>query len=127
MINIALSISTLFTFVILGCNPDNTNDKSITGYNLSAPDASFILPDVLHEISGLSNIDATSVACIQDEKGIVFIYDIVKKEIKNQFNFSIDGDYEGIARVDKTLYILRSDGALFEISDHEPKVFYLDY
>ncbi len=127
MINIALSISTLFTFVILGCNPDNTNDKSITGYNLSAPDASFILPDVLHEISGLSNIDATSVACIQDEKGIVFIYDIVKKEIKDQFNFSIDGDYEGIARVDKTLYILRSDGTLFEISNPESKDFDLDY
>jgi hypothetical protein len=127
MINIALSISTLFTFVILGCNPDNTNDKSITGYNLTAPDASFILPDVLHEISGLSNIDATSVACIQDEKGIVFIYDIVKKEIKDQFNFSIDGDYEGIARVDKTLYILRSDGTLFEISNPESKDFDLDY
>ncbi len=127
MINIALSISTLFTFVILGCNPDNTNDKSITGYNLTAPDASFILPDVLHEISGLSNIDATSVACIQDEKGIVFIYDIVKKEIKDQFNFSIDGDYEGIARVDKTLYILRSDGTLFEISNPELKDFDLDY
>jgi hypothetical protein len=127
MINIALSISTLFTFIILGCNPDNTNDKSVTGYNLSAPDASFILPDVLHEISGLSNIDATSVACIQDEQGIVFIYDIVKKEIKDQFNFSIDGDYEGIARVDKTLYILRSDGALFEISNPESKNFDLDY
>jgi hypothetical protein len=127
MINIALSISTLFTFVILGCNPDNTNDKSITGYNLTAPDASFILPDVLHEISGLSNIDATSVACIQDEKGIVFIYDIVKKEIKDQFNFSIDGDYEGIARVDKTLYILRSDGTLFEISKPESPDFDLDY
>ena len=127
MINIALSISTLFTFVILGCNPDNTNDKSVTGYNLSAPDASIILPDILNEISGLSSINSTSVACIEDEHGIVFIYDIVKKEIKDQFNFSIDGDYEGIARVDKTLYILRSDGTLFEISNPESKDSDLDY
>ena len=127
VINIALSISTLFTFVILGCSPDITNDKLTTGYNLNLPDASFILPDVLHEISGLTNINETSVACIQDEYGIVYIYDVVKNEIKDQFTFSIEGDYEGVARVDKTLYILRSDGALFEISNPESKDFDLDF
>jgi hypothetical protein len=127
MINIALSVSTLFTFVILGCSPVNTEDKPLTGYNLSTPDAAFILPDILHEISGLTSIDATSVACVQDENGIVFIYDVVKNEMKSQFNFSIDGDYEGITRVDKALYILRSDGALFEISNPESKNPDLDF
>ena len=122
MINIALSISTLITFIILGCNPETANDESMTGYNLNRPDATLILPDVLREISGLTNINTTTVACIQDEHGIVFIYDVLKNEIKGQFDFHIDGDYEGIARVNKTLYILRSDGALLKVSDFESDV-----
>ena len=127
MINIALGISTLFTFAFLGCNTETANDEPAIGYNLNLPDATLTLPDILHEISGIVNINSTTVACIQDEHGIVFIYDILKNEIKGQFNFNTDGDYEGIARVDKTLYILRSDGALFEVSDFESDDFNLDF
>jgi len=127
MINIALSISTLITFIILGCNPETANDEPMTGYNLNRPDATLILPDVLREISGLTNINTSTVACIQDEHGIVFIYDVLKNEIKGQFDFHIDGDYEGIARVNKTLYILRSDGVLLKVSDFESDDFDLDF
>jgi hypothetical protein len=126
IVNIALSISALVTFILLGCN-NNVNNEPATGYNLNKPDATLILPDILHEISGLTIIDSTSVACIQDENGIVFIYDILKNEIKGQFNFNIEGDYEGIASVDRALYILRSDGELFEVSDFESKEFNLDF
>src|SRR5690606_11819055 len=62
-------------------------------------------------------VDSNTVACIQDENGILFLYDIVNHEIKEQFTFGPDGDYEGIARVDQTIYVLRSDGMLFEIRD----------
>lgn len=90
-------------------------------YNLSSPDASFILPDILFEVSGITRMDETSFACVQDENGYIFIYDVVKKTIKGQYQFNIDGDYEGIARVGNTMYVLRSDGALFEISDYSAK------
>ncbi|MFN6378734.1 MAG: hypothetical protein ACK4WD_05630 [Flavobacteriales bacterium] len=90
-----------------------------------APDRSSVLPDILHEISGLTDIDSTTFACIQDENGILFIYDTGKDAITEQYKFNIDGDYEGITRVDRTIYVLKSDGVLFEITDYDSKDFKL--
>jgi uncharacterized protein YjiK len=121
------------SLVFTGCAGEHTNEAASevkekpyeTGYHLEKPDQRFILPDTLHEISGLTNIDANTFACVQDENGIVFIYDVLNNKIKKQFTFNIDGDYEGITRVGKTIYILRSDGVLFEISNYESENFKL--
>lgn len=88
-------------------------------YNLSSPDKIYVLPNALKEVSGITEIDSSSIACVQDEKGILFIYDLVKMQIKNQFTFYDNGDYEGIARAGKTVYILRSDGMLFGITNYQ--------
>lgn len=96
------------------------------GYHFSQPDQTLILPDTLREISGLTFLTQSTVGCVQDENGIVFIYDIVNNVIQKQFSFHLDGDYEGIARVEKTLYVLRSDGTLFEITDYDQADFKLD-
>jgi hypothetical protein len=98
-----------------------SNNEKIIGYNLTSPDVSYSLPHVLQEISGLTYIDSSSFACIQDEKGIIFIYNLQKEKIKKKYTFNFDGDYEGIARVNRTIYILRSDGTLFEIVDYKSK------
>lgn len=100
-----------------GKNADCQNPESID-YDLSKPDQVLHLPNQLMEISGLTALDNETFACVQDEKGIVFIYDPVKNEIKHEFNFHLDGDYEGITETHGTIYILRSDGTLFEISDY---------
>jgi hypothetical protein len=123
---IALSILLVFFLDIISCK--NQVDKSrysadiksvkAIGYNLSEPDKKILLPYILHEISGITVIDSLSVACVQDENGIVFIFDLLKNEIKKQFFFHTDGDYEGIARAENTLYVLRSDGMLFEIINY---------
>jgi hypothetical protein len=101
------------------------SSEKTTGYNLNKPDHTLILPDTLREISGLTEINTSFIACIQDENGILFIFDIINNRIKKQYNFHIDGDYEGITRVGKTIYILRSDGKLFEISDYDSEKFTL--
>lgn len=103
---------------LFSCGATFTNNEKITGYDLTTPDRSFILPDTLREISGLTNIDSTTFACIQDENGVLFIYDARKKELKRQYTFNIDGDYEGITKVGETIYVLRSDGTLFEIVNY---------
>jgi hypothetical protein len=90
-----------------------------TDYNFKSPAESIELPSVLHEISGVTNIDSLNFACIQDENGILFIYDVRDRKITRQFKFFSKGDYEGIARVDDTIYVLRSDGVLFEIADYK--------
>jgi hypothetical protein len=86
----------------------------IAGYNLSKPDNYWPLPDILKEISGIVLIDGSSVACIQDEKGTVFIYNFKNNKITSNIRFNDDGDYEDLALVNKTIYILRSDGNLYE-------------
>lgn len=120
------NISTLILLYLYSCCSDSfINNNKITGYDLTKPNLTLVLPDTLREISGIAELDSSTVACIQDENGILFIYDIVNNRIKKQISFYADGDYEGIARVNKTIYILRSDGTLFEISDYEAKDFKL--
>jgi uncharacterized protein YjiK len=87
-------------------------------YDLDHPDMVITLPDTLREISGLTRIDDRTVGCIQDENGIVFIYDIGKRRIKEQIAFGPDGDYEGLACVENDMYVLRSDGRLFLIKNY---------
>ena len=45
-------------------------------YQLGKPDKSWELPDKLIEISGLSFIDEYTLACIQDEKGNIYIFNL---------------------------------------------------
>lgn len=98
-------------------NSTENNSINFAGYNLSEPDEIIILPSVLHEISGIVLKDTSSVACIQDEHGVIFIYDLIKKEIREYINFHGNGDYEGIARVKDTLFVLRSDGLLYKVTN----------
>ncbi len=114
-----------FSWTFSNCASDwtgsNTNKSS--GYDLNKPIQTFVLPDTLREVSGLTDIDKTTFACIQDENGILFIYDYSKNEIQKQYSFHIDGDYEGITRVGNTMYVLRSDGVIFEILNYESSNF----
>ena len=125
MLKPALNIAVFLLFVLSGCDETYPNHEKITGYNLSRPDAIYILPDTLREVSGLTSLDSVTFACIQDENGILFIYNLAENKITNQYTFHIDGDYEGITRIDSILYVLRSDGTLFEISDYQSSNFRL--
>ena len=109
----------------------NYNAEKITfgidsGYNLTAPNAVIKLPKILREISGLCKIDAYTVAAVQDEDGEIFFYDLRTEEIVRELKFDKDNDYEGIACTGDDLYVLRSDGKLFEVlnfrEEDDPKV-----
>jgi hypothetical protein len=91
-------------------------DKAATrGYDLNQPAVQWSLPDTLREISGITLINETTVACIQDENGILFVYNLDENDIQRQQPFHLNGDYEGIAKAGSTIYVLRSDGMLFAI------------
>lgn len=94
------------------------HSPSGTFYRLDHPDRSYTLPNILVEVSGLTDLDNQTVACVQDEDGIVFIYDLERGEVTRRINFAGPGDYEGITRVGRTLYVLRSDGHLFKLDDY---------
>lgn len=82
------------------------------------------LPDELEEISGFSFISENQVACIQDEDGIIFIYNLQTSEIEKEIDFSDSGDYEGIAVKGTTAYVLESDGDIYKVNNfmQEPEV-----
>lgn len=84
-------------------------------YDLNNPDEEYLLPKNLKEISGLSYYKEDKILCIQDEKANIYVFDLVRKEIENKYNFGIDGDYEDVAIVGQTAYVIRSDGNIFEI------------
>lgn len=83
-------------------------------YNINEPIAVHELSSELLEVSGLTDVSETKIACVQDEKGIIFIYNLLTKEVEHKITFGADADYEGLTRVDDVLYTLSSDGTLFE-------------
>lgn len=82
------------------------------------------LPEVLEEVSGMAFLDSDKLAFVQDEKGMIFIYDLQSEKIENEIHFSGNGDYEGIAVANDILYVLKSNGTLYEVRDYsaEPKI-----
>lgn len=86
-------------------------------YKLSKPDFKEKLPGRLKEVSGVAPLSNHEVACIQDEDGCIYIYDFVAKGITRKIPFGPGGDYEEVASVGDTLFVLRSDGVLFEVRD----------
>lgn len=75
------------------------------------------LPTKLNEISGIVWVDDHTLACVQDENGVIFIYDLKEKSIVEEIPFAGNGDYEGIALHNNDLYIIQSDGLLYEVKD----------
>lgn len=95
-------------------------------YHLSEPDKSWKLPNNLEEISGLSYIDKHRLACIQDEKGNIYIFNLSTGDIETKIDFGDDGDYEGIELINNDAWMLKSNGTLYKSSnfldDQEPDV-----
>lgn len=76
------------------------------------------LPEVLEEVSGIDWIGANKLACIQDEDGVIFIFNLKTSALEQRIKFAGPGDYEDIRVVENTAYILRSDGEIFEVKDY---------
>lgn len=76
------------------------------------------MPEVLKEISALTYIDENRFGCVQDEIGKIFIYNTATKKVEKEIPFAGTGDYEGLAIVNQTAYVLRADGQIFEVKNY---------
>jgi uncharacterized protein YjiK len=74
------------------------------------------MPEELLEISANVLIDETRMACIQDNKGIIYVYNLKTQAVEDKIEFGGKGDFEGLALVGDVYYALTGDGLLFEIS-----------
>jgi uncharacterized protein YjiK len=86
-------------------------------YSPGNPDQIWELPRKLTEISGLGIIDSNRLACVQDEKGNIYVFNLLIGEIEKKIDFGDDGDYEGVAIVNNDAWMLKSNGTLIEVVD----------
>ena len=86
-------------------------------YDLDNPDIKYPLPEYLKEISGLAYYKEEMILCVQDEKADIYVLNVDKNEIADKYNFGKKGDYEDIAVIGQTAYVLRSDGHIFEVEN----------
>lgn len=77
------------------------------------------VPKKLKEISGISFVNDSVVAAIEDEHGVLYFFDLTTKEIINKFSFAEDGDYEDLARNGNDMYVVRSNGTIYEIANFQ--------
>jgi uncharacterized protein YjiK len=73
------------------------------------------MPAVLKEISGIAYMDGERFACVQDEQGIIYIFNTATGKIEKEIPFAGAGDFEDIAMVGETAWVVRADGKLFEV------------
>jgi uncharacterized protein YjiK len=88
-------------------------DKTDIYYDLKKHTDKFFLPYVLSEISGLTMDEKGRLLTIEDETGKVFIYDMKMRDIDYGITFAKSGDYEGVEIIGNQVYVLKSDGDLY--------------
>lgn len=90
-------------------------------YNLNNPAGHFKLPKDLTEISGITEYGNNYLLCVQDEKGKIYVYDLTEHEIVEEVKFYEKGDFEDIALVGDDIYVLKSNGTLYRVTDFNLK------
>lgn len=113
----------VITIVVVACFPKKKKSDYTVAYDLQNPTKSMILPENLKEISGLSFYKDNQLACVNDEKGNVFIYDLQQEAIVEKIEIGKKGDYEGIEVVDDEIFIMKSNGKIkgFKIGTEEER------
>lgn len=102
-------------------DPGPATEDEPFAYEVNAPDGRFELPSYLEEISGLSYFGKGKIACVQDEKGNIYVFDLDDRKIGEKYEFGDDGDYEDIAVVGKTAYILENNGDIYRVRNFRKK------
>ena len=104
-----------FILIALGFLSCSRSQNICVNFDLNHPTEVIKLPSVLKEISGITMFGKNKIACVQDEKGTVYVYDIHKDKLKESVDFGRNKDYEAIANVNDTIYVLKSNGTIYEI------------
>ncbi|MEM7655520.1 MAG: SdiA-regulated domain-containing protein [Bacteroidota bacterium] len=75
----------------------------------------YMLPAELGEVSGMSWAGENQVVLVEDEHALIYQFDLSNQTILQKHDFGKDGDYEGIELVGDTVYVLKSNGNLYEV------------
>jgi len=119
LLNIALVILLVFLWQNASYAQDSREEilYSVDGYtfpyDINKPDESWELSKKLEEVSGLGYIDKYRLACVQDEKGNIYVFNTKSGEVEIKIDFAEDGDYEGIEVVGDDAWVMKSNGEIY--------------
>lgn len=110
--NLPILVLSTVLICVSGCNYKKAKYASPPGYDLNKPYA-YPLPEILNEISGVVYYAKdSSLFAIQDEKGWLFKIHLSSPLHVERWKFSSGGDYEDVALVDTTFFVLKSKGII---------------
>ncbi len=75
------------------------------------------LPSELEEVSGIHWVSDDRIACIQDEEGIIFIFDLNSNSIVKRYKFGPSGDYEALTFLNGEYWVIESSGKLYKVKN----------
>ncbi len=116
----------LVIFTLIACSGVDSQvtvdfDEKLA-YNMKKPSGQWNLHYDLEEISGLTYDEAHDrLLAINDEKGKIYGIDPYSGDVINLYDFHKGGDYEGIAKVSKHVYVLKSNGKLYRYNTNKDK------
>ncbi len=106
----------IFILAILACSA--AIDRGPIGFDLHNPSRTYTLPPELTEISALTDVDASTIACLHDEEAMLYFIDLRTGKIQRKIAFGEPGDMEGLTRVGDEYFALRSDGFVYRFKFH---------
>ena len=119
------SLCGILALYILACSGKKAEEKSsaepqiFQNYELNNPSVVFVLPEELNEISGLAVISPELLLANQDEKGVLYFFNIEKETVEKKLKWGKEGDYEGVAVVGNTAYVTNSKGTIYQIKNYQ--------
>ena len=108
-------------FLLMSCKSQFIQAQSNhSTYSINEPLRTLELSPELIEVSGLTfSPNSEHICAINDEEGIIYFLNKKTGQIERTVKFNGQGDYEGIETVGEKIYIIKSTGTIFEVSDLE--------
>jgi uncharacterized protein YjiK len=112
----------ILAFLFMNCKSQLIQAQSpkVFPYSINEPQRSLEMPLELQEISGLTFSPSGEHLCaINDEQGVIYFINKKTGKVERQLKFHGHGDYEGIETVGEKIYVIKSTGTVYEVSDCE--------
>jgi hypothetical protein len=110
-------IKFLFIVVLLSCKNPKLGFDTHKKYDLNNPSNVWELPKKLNEISGISVLNFPIILCVNDEEGKLYEYNLETRSVVNIYKFGKKGDYEDLAVKGDSIYVLKSNGTIYQINN----------
>ncbi len=116
----------VFCCVMYGCKEKEQKKKeektvSTTAagqYNFNETDAIWKLPSSLNEVSGIFLQNDSVMLCQEDERGIIYLYNLKTSIVDKIISFGNADDYEDISMLNGVVYLINSKGTVVSVTNY---------